>query len=57
VGGNERGNALTANELDQFAENVRGRVRIEISRRLVGKQQLRRVGKAAADGGALLFPT
>ena len=55
VGRDQRGNALVANEVDQLAENVLGRMRIEVSGRLVGKQELRPVGEAAADGGALLF--
>ena len=55
VGGNERGNALMANELDQLAEDVRGACSDLGFGRLVGEQKFAPIGEATAHGGALLF--
>ena len=55
MGRNQRRDTLLADQLNELAEHMLGRFRIEIARRLVGQKQLRRVGKAAADCGPLLL--
>jgi hypothetical protein len=55
VSRDQRRDPLVADDVHQLTENVLGGMRIEVSCRLVGKQEPRTVGEAAADGGALLL--
>ncbi len=55
VGGDQRGDPLPPDQLDQLVEYELRSIGIEIAGRLVGEDQLRRVGERTADGGALLL--
>ncbi len=53
--GNHDHRLAGGNELQEELEDVLGRGRIEVARRLVGHQQRRVVGQSAGDGRALLL--
>src|SRR5262245_12853942 len=55
VGGNHRGHARLAHELQELLEHTLGGWRIEIAGRLVGEKHLRTVGHGAGNGDALLL--
>ena len=55
VGGDEHREAGGAHELRERREDVLGGARIEVSGRLVGKQDARRIGDRARDRDPLLL--
>src|SRR4029453_15006093 len=55
VGGNDRGHAPLAHELQELLENALGGRRIEIAGRLVGEKHLGTVGHGAGNSDALLL--
>ena len=55
MGGDEGGDVVGADGVEEFVEDAGGRFDVEISGGFVGKQDRGDVGEGAGDGDALLF--
>ena len=53
----QRGNILTAHDMEQFLKHDRGRRHIQIAGRLIGEEHFRRIRQCPGDRYPLLLPT